>query len=116
MMYNLTIQKPSLPPGTEVQIHGLGVFENGKQYLIDEAQAARFREANSKQQSEITDRETGAMRVWDEQGPTVLQAFKDDATVVVEVVKAKNPPAKNEPVTDVPPQEDATEFPKEGGE
>lgn len=42
MPYKLKINQQNLAPGAEVQIGGLGVFENGKVYKISDDQARAF--------------------------------------------------------------------------
>lgn len=80
-MYKIEFDMPNLARGTEVQIDGLGTFANGGTYTITNEQAAAFRVAGRKQRF-VPDGH-GAVDVVTEDGPTVLQAFKDAEGVTV---------------------------------
>jgi hypothetical protein len=51
--YRITIQQDNLPEGAEVQIAGLGAFENGQSYNVSEEEHDRFRSQHSHQQDVI---------------------------------------------------------------
>lgn len=108
-MYKLTLDFPNLAKGAEVQIPGLGVFENGYKYDVDDALADSYRQHHT---HVVDDFEGDGVLVGRhvEQGPTLLQAFKDHPGVLVETptksrakvkVKAKTKP-EPETTDDVP--------------
>lgn len=86
-MYKLAIDLPNSAPGAEVSINGLGVFENGREYEIDDDRAEAYRLVNQVQTS-TTDKD-GAMTVSTEPGPTLLEAFKSHPGIKVTTVKEK---------------------------
>lgn len=86
-MYKLKIEMPSLLPGTEVQIHGLGTFKNGKEYEIDDEAAEVYRNANQTQETVATEDGTAVVEV--KRGPTLLEAFRGVEGVTVATVKAQ---------------------------
>ena len=97
-MYKITINKPTLAPGTELQINGLGIVKNGETFFVDEEQAQTFRVMNLTVAS--TTNRKGEMEVKQVLGPTLLQAFKGDKTVKVET--ADNKGKKDTPETGKP--------------
>lgn len=46
MAYKLTVDHPNAGEGAQLSVHGLGTFENGKSYLIDDDLAEQFRQMN----------------------------------------------------------------------
>lgn len=46
MSFTMKVDMPNLPPGSRVQIHGLGVLQNGKTVKITDDQAEQFRVLN----------------------------------------------------------------------
>ena len=92
-MYKLKIDNPNLTPGTEVEIAGLGTFKNGKEYTIEDEAAEYYRVAHpvavegGEQYTEDGSLVTAAYEL----GPTLLQAFKDDESIIVTTVKKKAP-------------------------
>lgn len=90
-MYTFKMDRPGLPPGAEVYINGLGQVRNGEEITVDDDAAEAFRHANSTQESQIVG-EDNITVVTDVLGPTLLQAFKSDPTVTVEVLKPPKTP------------------------
>lgn len=43
MSFTMKVDMPNLSPGEKVQVHGLGMLENGKTIRISDEQAATFR-------------------------------------------------------------------------
>jgi len=89
-VYELTIDLPSIPKGNEdhqIQIPGLGTFENGRTYEVSKEQAEAFRAYHTVQES-VVDEDTGAYLGSDAKpGPTLLEAAKSMYGVTVETVK-----------------------------
>lgn len=77
-MYKLHVKLPNAGSGVEVNITGLGTFENGKVYDISKEQAEAFRVANG----HIVAGEHGEPK--HELGPTLVEAFKDREGIKVE--------------------------------
>jgi hypothetical protein len=48
MGYKMKVDIPNRPKGAEIMIPGLGAFENGKSYSIEDEQAEAFRRARGK--------------------------------------------------------------------
>jgi hypothetical protein len=84
-MYNITLDFPDRSKGDTVEIDGLGVFENGYSYTVSDEEAAAFRVHHSTQEYEWDSE--GNMTTTTQPGPTVLQAFQGNDSVVVEVTK-----------------------------
>lgn len=96
-MYKMTVDFPNLAKGAEVQIDGLGIFENGYEHTISDELAQSYRAAHPKTVDEVDDDGELVERKL-EQGPTLLTAFKDSLGIVVEVVqKTKNKQADENP-------------------
>lgn len=73
MPYKLTVNHPSAGEGAQLSIHGLGVFENGKVYKIDDELADQFRRMNGnvvQAQNEQGQATTSEFVL----GPTLLEA------------------------------------------
>jgi hypothetical protein len=107
-MYSFTINRPGTAPGTELQIHGLGLVKNGQTTFVSNEDAERFRAMNATLETEIDD--DGVTVASQVKGPTLLQAFKNDPDVTVEVVKEGNSkpsktPEDEGPATDEPVQD-----------
>lgn len=84
-MYKIKFDYPNLPKGGEIDITGLNrIFENGKEYQISNAEAEAFRLHNNRP---VVSEDPLAPVTW-ENGPTLLEAFKDNEYVTVETVKA----------------------------
>jgi hypothetical protein len=75
-VYELTVDVPSSPKGEPIQIPGLGTFENGGTYGVNEDDAQAFRTYHSVQKPVYS--EEGQMILGNEVelGPTLLQASK----------------------------------------
>lgn len=86
-MYKFKMDRPSMPPGTEVLINGLGVVRNGHEMIIDDDLAENFRQANSRQVTEQIGPDKHTTVTETVKGPTLLQAFQGDPTVEVSVYK-----------------------------
>lgn len=103
-MYKITLNFPNLAKGAEVQIAGLGVFENGYEYVVSDEEAEAFRVHNQVVSTEVG-KDDGSFTTTASPGPTLLQAFgtgkKSDRPVVVE---SYTPPA-DEPVANGDNQE-----------
>lgn len=80
-MYKLSLNFPNLAKGAEVQIDGLGVFENGYEYDITTEEADAYRVHNQVLVSELDEEGSATNSV--EPGPTLLQAFKSSKGVTV---------------------------------
>ena len=85
MSYKFRIDRPALAPGAELQIHGLGIFKNGEDYIITDAQEVGFRNANATLVS--TSSKTGTVVSEVKLGPTLQEAFQEDTSVKVESLK-----------------------------
>jgi hypothetical protein len=92
-MYNLTIDLPNLAKGAEVDIDGLGRFENGGSYEISDDEAEAFRTKHQTVTSEYDSE--GNLHTTLEKGPTVAQAFSGDKNVTVRTTKKANPKAQH---------------------
>jgi hypothetical protein len=97
-MYRFIIDRPGTAPGTELQVHGLGIVKNGQEFLVDDEAAETFRVMNSTLEGS-TDEE-GNTHVVQVKGATLLQTFKDDPDVTVEVVKAESSRPRKQPETE----------------
>jgi hypothetical protein len=86
MQYKITIDLPNLSKGQGVAIIGLGEFENGKSYVIDEETQDQFRAVNATQVDEEDDKGRPTGRVLSNLGPTLKQA-KFQEGITVEAVK-----------------------------
>jgi hypothetical protein len=95
-MYTFKIHRPGSPLGAELQIAGLGIFENGKQYTISKEDADAFRVAHQTIVA-TSDPADGTLTAAAEIGPTLLQAFKNDPDVTVATVKADKPKEADKP-------------------
>jgi hypothetical protein len=83
VVYELSLDLPSLPKGEPVQIPGLGTFENGETHEITKIEHERYR-AYHVRQIPVIDEETQEVRGNElENGPTLLQAFKDREDIEV---------------------------------
>lgn len=107
-MYRFIVNRPGTAPGTELQIHGLGIVKNGHELLVDNEVAERFRVYNATLESHID--ESGVVVAEQVKGPTLLQAFKNDPDVTVEVIKEADSKPRKEPeeegaATDQPVQD-----------
>ena len=105
-MYKITFDLPNLAPGAEVEVNGLGRFENGKTYVIDDALAETFRTFHQVLETEYDEVPTNdggitnVPRYVPKPGPTVLQAFENTEGVTVQTYtpkKAEGDPKGDEP-------------------
>jgi len=87
-MYKLTLNLPNLSQGSPVELDGLGVFENGKEYLIEKDAADSFRQRHTSAHSVYDDKERYVGDVFTI-GPTLVEAFKDTVGIDVEVYHPK---------------------------
>jgi hypothetical protein len=88
--YKVIVNDPALPDGHEIEVPGLGVFENRSTRQLSEEDAEYFRDVNARIVDVETDDRpawTGAAGVELRRGPTVLDAFRDHPTVSVEAVE-----------------------------
>lgn len=86
-MYTITFDFPNLPKGGEIDIFGLNaIFENGKTYQITKGQAEQYRLSNQRPVVSAAEENPDQAPEW-ELGPTLLEAFKDNDHVTVEVQK-----------------------------
>lgn len=89
-MYTMKIDLPTVAKGADVEIDGLGVFENGGEYEISDEEAQDFRAHHTTQTFEHDDE--GNLIVTQKQGPTVAQAFRGHKHITVTVVKGDDDP------------------------
>lgn len=87
-MYTVQIDMPTLPKGHEVEIDGLGQFENGSTVEVSKEDAEAFRVKH--QAVVMTTDKDGNNHIEVFPGPTLLQAFKDNDTIVVSTSKSKS--------------------------
>lgn len=73
--YVLTLDVPGTPKGHGIEIPGLGVFANGDEHEITEAQARSYRAANPVAQAVVGDNNE-ILGVDVKQGSTLLQASR----------------------------------------
>lgn len=92
-MYKMTVDFPNLAKGAEVQIDGLGSFENGFEHLIDDDAAQAYRLHHSQLVEEYDEEGVVVSRTL-EQGPTLAQAFSGQKGITVKSAKT---PKKDEP-------------------
>ena len=110
MAYEIKMDDPALPKGAVVTVDGLGNLTNKETTVVSDEQHEAFRAHNSTQKFEHD--ENGNMTVTTEKGPTLIQAFKDSATISVKEAKNANPTLTTDPV--VPDTQDAPAEQKEG--
>lgn len=107
-MYKLKIDKPNLIPGTELEIPGLGIYKNGKEYDISDEQAEAFRYHHSRVVTETDPSgDLGTYSVGTELGPTLLQAFESDDGIIVTATKQAKSSSQTEPE-----EQDQPELPR----
>lgn len=94
-MYSVTVDMPNLPKGEEVEISGLGRFENGKTTTVSKEEAEAFRTFHQRVSYERD--ENGALITVTEIGPTLLQA--NILGVKVETVKDEPAPKDDSKTT-----------------
>lgn len=88
LVYEVTVNQPGLPKGELVQIPGLGEFENGSTFDVDEDQHNAFRTYHSGQ--EMAQDDDGAWYVSNvKPGPTLLQAFPEGTALEVVTYASK---------------------------
>ena len=101
-MYKMTLNFPNLAKGAEVQIGGLGIFQNGYEYIIDDEEAEAYRVHNQVLETELDD--DGNMTTTTVLGSTLLKAFtegkKKDRPIVVETY---TPEGNNDDNNNPPP-------------
>lgn len=91
VMYEITVDQPSLPKGEQVQIPGLGTFENGYTYTVTKGEANGYRTYHTCQ-VDVLDEDMNVVGSDVELGPTLLQAAKSMYGVEVSTVE---PETKN---------------------
>lgn len=85
MPYTVKVDLPNSPPGTMIQIHGLGVLENGKTVRVTDEQADLFRQVNGRPVDEDS-------RTVFELGPALDEAnFTEGITVTKEEETTSTP-------------------------
>lgn len=88
--YEVTVDLPNLPKGADVQVHGLGLLQNGDTTFVTEDQANHWRAMNSTQVGEF-DSETGAYTAKEAKSGTLLQVLgKTDGFKVVKAERSDN--------------------------
>lgn len=80
-MYTMTIDLPNLAKGADVEIDGLGLFQNGDTVTVDKDLAETFRQRHQTVESE-TDQSGNTQRTI-VRGPTLLQYFSKHDHIVV---------------------------------
>jgi hypothetical protein len=108
VVYEIAFDLPGFAKGEEVQVAGLGTFENGSTYQVTKAEAESYRSYNTSLKYEY-DEDNNLVGATAEPGPTLLQAFEHTDGVEVNTVQSRssnNPPP--------PPPEDKNE--KNGGD
>jgi hypothetical protein len=80
-MYKVDVNLPNVAKGTPVEIDGLGVFVNGSETEVTNADATAFRAKHSHIQTETDDQ--GQMTNSVVQGPTLSQAFKGNKHIKI---------------------------------
>lgn len=80
-MYTVEVNMPNLAEGVEVEVDGLGVFENGGTYQLSDEEAQFFRQKHSHIETEYG--EEGQMSNTLVLGPVLEEAFKDSETIKV---------------------------------
>lgn len=91
-MYTIKFDLPNLPKGGEIDIAGLNaIFENGKEYKVSDVEAEAFRTLHIRP---VVSEDPLAPVVWGN-GPTLLEAFKDNEHVTVTEVKAPQKEGKS---------------------
>lgn len=101
-MYLLKLNLPNLSQDAELELDGLGVFQNGHEYEIDNDRAEAFRLRHVF----VDDNGTH------QNGPTLLSYYKDSVGVDVSIKRAT--PEKKEPKKRAPRKAKATKA--EGSE
>lgn len=92
MPYTLTLDLPNLGEGGEVEVNGLGVFENNKTHEIDGELAENFRMRHQTQKLVKVDKKTQRPIYEDVPGPTLEEAFRDHP--YIKVVEKKATPSR----------------------
>jgi hypothetical protein len=87
MDYELSINMPNLAKGAEVQIAGLGTFENGSTYKITDEEHDSFRRYHGSVETAIDEETNESLGSELVVGPTLIQA--SDNMYGVSVKKAK---------------------------
>lgn len=101
-MYKMTVDFPNLAKGAEVQIDGLGIFENGYEHTVEDDQAQDFRNSHSTVEEEH-DEEGNVISHTTVPGPTIVQAFKNTEGITVIGSKARGKSKANDPPLDEEP-------------
>lgn len=84
-VYELAVNIPEQPLGEQIQIAGLGLFENGSVYKITSAEAESFRDYNSKTVIKFDKR--GMQKTSTTRGGTLLAVSKNMYGVSVKALK-----------------------------
>ena len=88
-MYKMTVDFPNLAKGAEVQIDGLGIFENGFEHTIDAELAQSYRDHHTTIVEDF-DADGTIVGRHTEQGPTLLQAFQNHNGITIASSKTKD--------------------------
>jgi len=94
-VYEVTLDQESLQKGSLIQIPGLGTFENGSTFEVNEDQHATYRAHHQEMVMVLDDNDNpvlddnGAYTFELQQGPTLLQASKGMNGVEVTTVLNK---------------------------
>lgn len=92
-MYDIKFNLPNLAKGAEFDIGGLGRFENGKSYVIDDETADYFRQYNGYHATVEPESEQDVEPQYEfTPGPALLEAFKDVEGIDVSVHKKEKAP------------------------
>lgn len=93
-MYDMTLDLPNLAKGAEVEIDGLGLFENGYTYEIPADLADTFRRKHQRLEGEYN--KQGRFEGTIVHGPTLLEAFKNHEGIEVAVHKEEKSPKNDD--------------------
>lgn len=80
-MFTLTLDLPNLPKGGDLEIDGLGTFQNGSSFEISDEQANAFSTKDSTLKT--TTHEDGKLSNVIVPGRTLVEAFKDHPYITV---------------------------------
>jgi hypothetical protein len=106
--YELKVDMPNLSSGQSVAIGGLGVFEQGKTYVISDEDHARWRSFNTAAVDEVDDKGVPTGRVVPRDPGTLLVAYKNvqGITITTASKDATGPSPEGTPPPAVPPVEE----------
>lgn len=107
-MYKMAVNFPNLTKGAEVQIDGLGVFENGYEYEVSKEDAEAYRTFHSVIVDEL-DEDGNLVSRKLAPGRTLLDAFSSEEGVQVATTKASKTKDKPQDPPEGPLATDTTE-------